>query len=97
MSPVLSTLAIANFAHPCGLVMYADDGVLMARDSIDFNYFDRINRVGAEIAVEKSGIVGGPFKFLGLTIDLAKREITDGNSIFCFSEWCSETAIGLVL
>ena len=76
MSPILATLALANMKTPAGLVMYADDGVLMAKEELDYDYLDAIGKVGAEVAPEKSRLMqDGKLKFLGITMDFDAKVI----------------------
>lgn len=66
--------------------MYADDGVLMARERIEFTYLDSIGKVGAEIAEEKSRMVyNGVFKFLGLEMFLGAGAIKYGKQVFRYT------------
>lgn len=70
ISPVLATLTMELFKNPKELVLYADDGVFIGNDWSKFKKWRQdVSLVGAEIADEKSGMVGNSFKFLGTLID----------------------------
>ena len=58
VSPILATLAIELLEPPKGLVMYADDGLVMGqtreRDDI-IAWLEKLRTMGIEIEPKKSG------------------------------------------
>jgi len=58
ISPILATLALELLNPPKGLVMYADDGLVMGqtkeRDDI-INWLEKLRTMGIEIEPKKSG------------------------------------------
>jgi hypothetical protein len=91
-SPVLSSIALSGTKPPKGLVMYADDGVMIVRGKEHFSQFERwterIFTIGAYIAPEKSKFVnlraGETFKFLGVTLDLMVGKLHYQGATFHF-------------
>jgi hypothetical protein len=81
LSPLAATISLENEVDTKGLVLYADDGILIGGED-EFKEFVRKSiRIGAEIAIEKTKIVKDEFTFLGLKFDL-KNEIVIGENGF---------------
>jgi hypothetical protein len=57
------------------LVLYADDGILIGGEDKFKEFVQKAIRVGAEIAPEKTKIVGDGFKFLGVYIDIKEEKV----------------------
>jgi hypothetical protein len=70
ISPLLSTLVLELLKAPEGLVMYADDGLHLAKTIKEHAEFlkwtKQIGYMGITLAPEKSGKVLDKFKFLGV-------------------------------
>jgi hypothetical protein len=80
LSPLAATISLENVIDTNGLVLYADDGILIGGEE-EFKKFVRKSiEVGAEIAVEKTKIVKDEFKFLGLVINIKEEMIFGENS-----------------
>jgi hypothetical protein len=80
LSPLAATISLENEVDTNGLVLYADDGILIGGED-EFKTFVRKSiRIGAEIAIEKTRIVKNEFKFLGLKFDLEKELVIGENS-----------------
>jgi len=80
LSPLAATISLENVIDTNGLVLYADDGILIGGEE-EFKRFVRKSiEVGAEIAVEKTKIVKDEFKFLGLVINIKEEMIYGENS-----------------
>lgn len=80
LAPLLSTLTIEGVPAPEGLVMFADDGVLMHEPGSKglgklTPWLNGIAFKGAVIAPEKSGIKMDSFRFLGIEIDLVEKTL----------------------
>lgn len=88
-SPVAANLALESVSNrPKGLVMYADDGVVMSEEEASsYDWLDHIKLVGAELAPEKSGITGEVFSFLGVKIDLKNNEFISGDRTFHWNDF----------
>lgn len=92
LSPLLSTLTIEGVRAPNGLVMFADDGLCMYHPE-DTKYISRevtpwLNGIwfkGAEIAPEKTGIRLDFCKFLGIIIDLERKELRKDEKVFSWN------------
>lgn len=83
VSPLLSTLVLELLKAPKGLVMYADDGIHMTKDgdhSEFMKWVAKIGYFGIKLAPEKSGIIKGIFKFLGVYWDFDRKEVKFGES-----------------
>jgi len=61
------------------LVLYADDGILIGGEDKFKEFVRKAIKVGAEIAPEKTKIVGDGFKFLGVYIDIKEEKIVSEN------------------
>jgi hypothetical protein len=90
MSPLLATLAVEWLDPPKGLVMYADDGVVI-RDDGDFSEFDiwikKLRKLRIFVAPEKTGMVDNTFKFLGVEFNLQRRTAQYGDSKITWAGW----------
>lgn len=78
ISPVLSTLALETMKPPKGLIMYADDGLILdVNEKETQEWLSRLKTyIGAEIAPEKTMIHKNKvISFLGFTMDFEKNEI----------------------
>lgn len=79
ISPILATSIMAYLPKLEGLVMYADDGLIM-RDPKDKGedikeWFNMAWKLGIYREESKSGPVKNNFKFLGVNFDLEKQEV----------------------
>ena len=79
ISPILATSVLKLLPKLEGLVMYADDGLIirpegMGKEDVDY-WFECLKRMGIEVEPTKTGKVGTNFKFLGVEFDLEKREV----------------------
>jgi len=81
LSPLLSAygLELAGIGKIKGLIMYADDGVIITEEVIKMNqrlssYLMKLS--GIRLAIEKPQGETRKFKFLGLEYDLDDRSIT---------------------
>lgn len=84
LSPLAATISLENEVNINGLILYADDGILIGGED-EFKEFVRKSiRIGAEIAIEKTRIVKDQFEFLGLKFDLEKELVIGENS---FRSW----------
>jgi hypothetical protein len=81
LSPLAATISLENVVDTTGLVLYADDGILIGGEDEFKDFVRKSIRIGAEIAVEKTKIVKDEFTFLGLKFDL-KNEIVIGENGF---------------
>lgn len=73
-------MALENEVNMPEVVMYADDGIMVAGEGKFKEFVQKAARIGAEIAPEKTGVVDKEFKFLGLTFNLEKETVSNGNS-----------------
>lgn len=90
MSPLLATLAVEWLDPPKGLVMYADDGVVV-RDDRDFSEFDlwikKLRKLRIFVAPEKTGMVNDTFKFLGVEFNLQRKTVSYNDSKVTWAGW----------
>ena len=79
VSPVLATVTTEMSYPPSGLTMYADDGIYVGRDEHKLReWFEDGIFSGRKLQKEKSKYcTTGVIEFIGFTIDLNKREITN--------------------
>jgi len=75
LSPLAATIALENEINMEELVLYADDGILIGGEDKFKEFVRKAIKVGAEIAPEKTKIVGDGFKFLGVYIDIKEEKI----------------------
>jgi hypothetical protein len=75
LSPLAATIALENEVNMEELVLYADDGILIGGEDKFKEFVQKAIRVGAEIAPEKTKIVGDGFKFLGVYIDIKEEKV----------------------
>lgn len=87
ISPVLATLALELLNPPKGLVMYADDGLVMGqtveRDDL-IAWLEKLRTMGIEIEPKKSGWVGNEFKFLGVDFNISEKVMNYKGSKLCW-------------
>lgn len=84
ISPILATAVLDVLPKLEGLVMYADDGLIIREDDFGEDietWFRDLKKLGVEIDPKKSGKVGTKFKFLGVEFDLEKEEVKYKESI----------------
>jgi len=79
VSPILATMVLDSYPKLEGLVMYADDGLII-REKPDGNreiekWFEELAETGIIRDQKKSGPVSKTFKFLGVTFDLEREEV----------------------
>jgi len=86
LSPVAATMALENEVNMPEMVMYADDGILIGKKDKFTEFVKKAIRVGAEVAPEKTKEVTGEFKFLGLTFNLEKETVSNGDSYRFWSD-----------
>lgn len=76
ISPILATM-VMDFLPPIeGLIMYADDGIIMSRDDSTekiAKWLKDVEIFGMKLEPEKSGLVEKKFKFLGVEFDLEEE------------------------
>jgi len=86
ISPILATSVLDSFKKLEGLVMYADDGIIIREKAEDDHevteWFRQLSLFGVEVEPEKSGIIKGKFKFLGVEFDLEKGEVKHRDSVY---------------
>jgi len=79
VSPILATAVMACLPELSGLVMYADDGLIIRKteenDKEVEDWFSELKILGLETDPEKSGVVKNNFKFLGVTFNLESEEV----------------------
>lgn len=75
LSPLAATIALENEVNMEELVLYADDGILIGGEDKFKEFVRKAIKVGAEIAPEKTKIVGDSFKFLGVVIDIKEEKV----------------------
>lgn len=75
LSPLAATIALENEVNMEELVLYADDGILIGGEDKFKEFVGKAIKVGAEIAPEKTKIVGDGFKFLGVYIDMKEEKV----------------------
>lgn len=78
VSPILATMVLDSYSKLEGLVMYADDGLIIREkpdeEGIIENWFKELEETGITRDLRKSGTVGKKFKFLGVDFDLEREE-----------------------
>jgi len=86
ISPILATAILGFLPKLEGLVMYADDGLIIRKDDKDdkevTTWFDWAWKLGVYLEPSKSGPVGKQFKFLGVQFDLEKETVTYKDSSY---------------
>jgi hypothetical protein len=86
VSPILATAVMACLPFLEGLVMYADDGLIMRWDDEsdeEINkWFEELRVLGVEMDPKKSGPVGKQFKFLGVEFDLEEEKVSYKKSMY---------------
>jgi len=79
VSPILATAVLKFLPKLEGLVMFADDGLIIkekGEDGADIDYWmECLAQMGIMIEPSKSGSVGDNFKFLGIEFDLKEEEV----------------------
>jgi hypothetical protein len=80
LSPLAATIALENKIEMPELTLYADDGILIGGKDKFKEFVKKSIEVGAEIAPEKTRIVGSTFKFLGVTINIKDRTVFSDDS-----------------
>jgi len=73
-------MALENEVNMPELVLYADDGILVGGEEKFKEFIQKSIRIGAEVAPEKTRTVDVEFKFLGLTFNLEKETVSNGDS-----------------
>lgn len=90
ISPVLATLVLEWLSPPQGLVMYADDGLIIRKDE-DFSEFEewcaKLRNFGVEIEPSKTCRVEGSFKFLGVEFDVERKTVSYQDSKITWAGW----------
>lgn len=86
VSPILATAVLACLPRLKGLVMYADDGLILRKTRENDHeieaWFKELRVLGVEIDPAKSGEVKHNFKFLGVDFDLEKEEVKYKESVY---------------
>jgi len=80
LSPLAATIALENVIEMPELTLYADDGILIGGKDKLKEFVKKSIEVGAEIAPEKTKIVGDSFKFLGVVINIKERRVESENN-----------------
>jgi len=80
LSPLAATIALENKIEMPELTLYADDGILVGGKDKFKEFVKKSIEVGAEIAPEKTRIVGNTFKFLGVTLNIKERIVSSEDS-----------------
>jgi hypothetical protein len=80
LSPLAATIALENVIEMPELTLYADDGILIGGKDKFKEFVKKSIEVGAEIAPEKTKIVGDSFKFLGVVINIKERRVESEDS-----------------
>jgi len=86
LSPLAATMALENEVNMPELVLYADDGILVGGEEKFKEFVQKSIRIGAEVAPEKTRTVDVEFKFLGLTFNLEKETVSNGDSYRFWSD-----------
>lgn len=86
ISPILATMVVDSLPPLEGLVMYADDGLIIREKEEDEEikkWFTNLETFGIKLEPSKSGRVGSKFKFTGVIFDLEEESVTYNESTFC--------------
>jgi retron-type reverse transcriptase len=78
ISPILATMVLDSLPSVEGLVMYADDGVILSEKKEDtkiFKWFEDLKIFGLTLEPTKSGYSDGKFKFVGVEFDLTEETV----------------------
>jgi len=85
ISPILATMVLDSLPPMEGLVMYADDGVILSDKDDEkkiLKWFEDLKIFGLNIEPVKSGKILDKFKFVGVTFDLKEESVTYNESIY---------------
>jgi len=85
-SPILATLVLELIPAPKGLIMCADDGVVITKsENMDefSTWIKTLKTLGVHLEPEKSGIVDNVFKFLGVEFDMKAQTAKFRESTIC--------------
>lgn len=89
-SPILATLVLELIEWPKGLVMCADDGLVITKKSKSNEveeWLRKIKRFGINVERKKTGEVGNEFKFLGVIFNREAETATFRDSKICWKNW----------
>jgi len=79
ISPLLATMVLDSLPAVEGLVMYADDGVILSETEDDTKinkWFESLEIFGIKLEPTKSGRTKGSFKFCGVTFDIGEETVS---------------------
>jgi len=85
ISPILATMILDSLPPMEGLVMYADDGVILSDKENGKKmekWFEDLKIFGLNLEPAKSGLVTDKFKFVGVTFDLKEESVEYNGNIY---------------